>query len=106
MSSVGRCLFEVELLDSVADLVAVQAEQRRRARLVPAGPLERLDDQRAFELFEIDARRRQFDAVVEARRAGAAEREVAGGEGLATRWNARLACEPADGGTVSTGAGA
>ena len=49
----------MELLDAVANLVAVQAEQCRRARLVPAGALERLHDERPFELLEIDARMRE-----------------------------------------------
>ena len=52
--------FELELLDAIADLIAVQAEQRRGPRLVPAAALERLHDQRALELLEIDAVRRQL----------------------------------------------
>src|SRR5215207_2588487 len=63
--SIGCGFLEVKLLDPITDLVAVQAEQPRRAGLVPAGALERLDDQRSFELFEVDARRRQLDAVGE-----------------------------------------
>ena len=54
-------LGEAELLDAVADLIAVQAEQRRRPRLVAAAALERLDDQAALELLEIDALGRQRD---------------------------------------------
>ena len=38
---------QAELLDAVADLVAIQAEQRRGAGLVAAGPLERWTTSRA-----------------------------------------------------------
>ena len=54
---------QLELLDPVADLIAVQAEQRGRARLVPAAALERLDDERPLELLEVDAVRRQLDGI-------------------------------------------
>ena len=52
-----------EFLDAVADLVAVQAEQRAGPRLVAAAAPERLDDQASLELLEVDARRRQLELV-------------------------------------------
>src|SRR5687767_14329185 len=55
--------FELELLDPVTNLIPVQAQERGGARLVPAGPLERLNEQRSFELFEIDAGGRQLDLI-------------------------------------------
>src|SRR6185369_10078835 len=69
-------LFELELLDAVADLVAVQAEHAGGLGLVPSAPFERLDHQRAFELLEIDARRRQVDLFGQARGGGRSHREV------------------------------
>lgn len=48
---------QIELLDSAADLIAIQSEERRRARLVAAGAGQRLDDEIPFELLEIDAAR-------------------------------------------------
>src|SRR5687768_6401927 len=54
---------ETELLDSIADLIAVQSEERAGFGLVAAASLERLDHQAALELFEIDARRRQPEYV-------------------------------------------
>jgi hypothetical protein len=50
---------EAELLDPVADLIAIESEQRRRARLIPAGTLQGLNHEVAFEAFEIDAGWRQ-----------------------------------------------
>ena len=50
---------QLELLDAIADLIAIQAEQRRRLGLVPAAALERLHDQRSLERLEIDALGRQ-----------------------------------------------
>ena len=47
--------FELELLDSVPNLVPIQTQERSGARLVPSRPFERLDKQRPFELLEIDA---------------------------------------------------
>ena len=43
-----RRFFELEFLDPVANLIAVQAQQRGRARLIPAAALERLHHQRAL----------------------------------------------------------
>src|SRR4026209_2487529 len=57
------CESEVELLDSISNLIAVQSEQRRRARLVAPRPPQRLDDEVAFQLFEVDASGRQLEAV-------------------------------------------
>src|SRR6266542_6630909 len=48
-------LFQLELLDAIADLIAVQPEQGGRPRLIPSTAFERLDHQRAFELLEVDA---------------------------------------------------
>ena len=50
---------QAELLDAVAHLIAVDAEQLGRLALVSAGALERLHQQLAFDLFEVDALRRQ-----------------------------------------------
>ena len=50
---------QLELLDAVADLIAVEAEQRRRLGLVPAAALQRLHDQRSLERLEVDALGRQ-----------------------------------------------
>ena len=47
---------EAELLDPVANLVAIEAEQRRRPRLVAARPVERLDDELPLELLEVERR--------------------------------------------------
>jgi hypothetical protein len=53
----GRGPFELELLDPVANLIAVQAEQSRRFGLIPSAALERLHDERPFELLDVDAGR-------------------------------------------------
>ena len=50
-----RRLREPEFLDPVANLIAVEAEQGRPPGLVAAPPLERLNDEAALELLEIDA---------------------------------------------------
>ena len=50
----GHCS-ETKLLDAVANLVTVQTEERASLRLITTAPLERLNDQAALELFEIDA---------------------------------------------------
>ena len=55
----GR-LREPEFLDAVANLIAVQPEQRRRPGLIAPTALERLHHQAALELLEIDALRRQL----------------------------------------------
>src|SRR5436190_12093566 len=44
--------FELEFLDPIADLIPIEAEQTRRARLIPAAALERLHDERSFELLQ------------------------------------------------------
>ena len=66
----GNCsllggFFQLKFLDAVPNLVAINPKQRRGLGLVPGGALQRLNDQRAFELLEIDAARRQFDAIAE-----------------------------------------
>ena len=62
----GLGSLQSKLLDPVANLVAIHAQQRRGLGLVPAGALERLDDERALELLEIDAAGRQLDAIPQA----------------------------------------
>src|SRR4249919_2903809 len=52
---------EAELLDAVPHLVAIDAEELPRLRLIPAGSLERLDKQLPFDLVEADALGRQFE---------------------------------------------
>ena len=52
-------LREAELLDAVADLIAIDAEQLRRMRLIAAGPFEGLDEELPLDLFELDAFGRQ-----------------------------------------------
>ena len=68
-----RCLREAELLDPVAHLVAVDAEQLRRLGLVAAGALERLHEQLPLDLLEVDAFGRQPEL---GRRHAARQREV------------------------------
>src|SRR5579871_1693061 len=48
-----------ELLQPVADLIPVHAEQRRGAGLIAAGPLEGLDDELLLERFEVQPLGRQ-----------------------------------------------
>src|SRR5678816_4095530 len=76
--SSGFGTFQVELLDAVADLIAIEAQQSGCARLVPLGPLERLDDQGAFELIEIDSVGRKFHTVAEPYGPWPADGEVVG----------------------------
>src|SRR5262245_62034810 len=52
---------ELELLDAIANLIAVQAEKRGGTGLIPAAPFECLDNERPLELFEIEARSRKRD---------------------------------------------
>src|SRR6185436_6488656 len=52
-------LQQPELLHPVVDLVARQADQLRRPRLGPAGPLEGLHDDVLLEVVELEALRRQ-----------------------------------------------
>src|SRR5262245_34599953 len=70
---------ELELLDAIADLIAVQPEERGRPGLVPPAPLEGLHDQRPFELLQIDSGRRQLDTFGEMR-PGRHDRELIGRE--------------------------
>ena len=48
-----------KFLDPVADLIAVDAEQRTGACLIAAAPFERLNDQLPLDLVERDTFRRQ-----------------------------------------------
>src|SRR5450755_4177374 len=66
--TLGRLLlaFELELLYAVPDLVAIQAEERRRAGLVPAAPFERLHDERPLQLLDVDAGCGEFHPVRQA----------------------------------------
>jgi len=69
---------EAELLDAIADLIAVEAQQRGGAGLVAAGARERLLDQAALELVEPNARRRQLEVLRHRPGAAARDREVRG----------------------------
>src|SRR5580765_3325408 len=68
--------FELELLDAVSDLIAIQAKEGRGLRLVPSRALQRLDDKRPFELFEIQAAGRQLHGFAELHGHGAARGEI------------------------------
>lgn len=50
-----------EFIDPVANLIPIEAEQRRRARLVSPRALQGLPHQIAFELVEVHARFRQLE---------------------------------------------
>src|SRR5262245_51098791 len=52
---------ERELLDPIADLVAIEAQERGGLGLVPAGAFERLNHQRPLELLEVETGGRQLD---------------------------------------------
>ena len=52
---------EAELLDAVAHLVAIDAEQLAGLRLIAAGSLERLHQQLPLDLVEVDAFGRQLE---------------------------------------------
>ena len=67
MFSGGLSALELELLDTVADLIAIDAQQGCRARLVPTAALERLHHKRPFELLEIDAMRGQLHPLADAK---------------------------------------
>src|SRR5687768_15238581 len=71
---------EPELLDAIADLIAVHTEQCGGARLIPSGPLKGLHDERALELLEVDAVRRQFNALGETGRSTGRKRKIAIGQ--------------------------
>src|SRR6187399_2742047 len=62
----GGDALKLELFDPIADLIAVQAQQLRCAGLVPAAPVERLHDEGAFQLLEIDAVGGQLNAFGQA----------------------------------------
>src|SRR3990170_308881 len=71
-STAPRGLFHVVLLqgeffNAIADLIAVQTEQRRGARLIAVRALERLHDEAALDLLQIDAFRRQLESTVTGR---------------------------------------
>src|SRR5712691_8506007 len=69
---------ELKLLDPVANLVPVQSQERGGTCLVPTGPLERLNEQRAFELLEIDAGGGELDPIAQVCGAGRSSAEVVG----------------------------
>jgi hypothetical protein len=48
-------LSDLEFLDPVADLIAIQAVHTSGFGFVSSAALERLHNQRPFELFEVDA---------------------------------------------------
>src|SRR5688500_14463459 len=52
---------KAELLDAVADLIAVDAEQLARVRLVAIGAGKSLQQQLLLDFFELNALRRQFE---------------------------------------------
>src|SRR6478735_3566500 len=54
---------QLKLLDAIADLIAIESEQLRRTRLIPACALERLHDEMLLGFLEIEAGRRQFNLV-------------------------------------------
>src|SRR5688572_23743079 len=54
---------ETELLDPIADLIAIHAEKACRLRLIAAGAPQRLHHQTAFQLLETHPRRRQVEDV-------------------------------------------
>jgi hypothetical protein len=51
---------ESELLDAVSDLIAIDAKQLRRLRLVAASAFERLCQELSFYVLEVDALRRKL----------------------------------------------
>ena len=63
LKAAGRSagLLEPELLDAIADLIAVHSQQRRCLGLVPPAALERLHHQRTLQLLQVDPARRQPD---------------------------------------------
>src|SRR4051794_11967889 len=67
---------EPKFLDTIADLIAIQPEQRGGLRLVPSSAIERLDDKRPFELFEIQSAGRQLYRLAEPHGDGAAGRKI------------------------------
>src|SRR4051794_35185570 len=69
--------FELKLLDAVANLIAIQTKKSRGFGLVPPGSLERLNDERSFQLLEIEPSGRQFDGLAEPNGHCSARGEVA-----------------------------
>jgi hypothetical protein len=63
-----RHAFQLELLDSVLDLIAIQPQQTRCPGLIPPASLECLDDERSFELVELDSVGGKCDPFGQARR--------------------------------------
>src|SRR5689334_2263826 len=51
---------EIELLHSVVNLVAFDAEELRCARLIPGTALQRLQDECPLDIFQVDALWRQL----------------------------------------------
>ena len=52
---------QLEFLDSVSHVVAVDPEQLAGMRLVARGPLERLDDELPLDLLQLHALGRQLE---------------------------------------------
>ena len=77
--------FELELLDPIANLIAVQPQKARGFRLVPAGSLERLHEERTLQLLEVDAAGRQLDSIAQADRTGGRWRKVGDAEQYRSR---------------------
>src|SRR5687768_5019433 len=73
---------EAELLDPIADLVAIQPEHRAGFGLIAAAAPQRLDQQAALELLQIDTGRGQLELVPGADRRGQ-RGEIAGIEAIA-----------------------
>ena len=68
--------FELEFLDAITDLIAIEAEKCGGLRLIPAAALQGLNDQGSFELLEVDAVGRQPDRLTEFVRAFLDDRKV------------------------------
>src|SRR5688572_14238938 len=76
LSVLQRGAFELELLDSIPNLIAIEPEHRGGPGLDPAAALERLDDQRTFELLEVDPLRRKLNPFGQFGRRASGQREV------------------------------
>ena len=75
---------QAKLLDPVADLIAVEAQQGPRSCLVAAAASQGLRYQASLESFEIDTRRGQLELVAGSR-LSAECREIAGIETVTVR---------------------
>src|SRR5262249_21861430 len=84
MSGSSR-LPELELFDSISNLIAIQAEQRRGLRLVPPAALERLHHERSPRLVPIHAGCRPLHPAGHPRTGGSRDRKMFGGQLLALR---------------------